>query len=98
MESERVCFRILRAESEREVEAIIESQHELSDASNWHPVDGRDDAYSRMEQNETKTNLEEYIDEIRRLAAQRAATVVMSIVKTLPSIINPASVADPDDD
>ena len=59
---------------------------------------GLDDAYSRMEQNELKTELEEHIDEIRRLAAQGAATVVMSIAKTLPSIINPASVADPDDD
>ncbi len=58
---------------------------------------GLDDAYSRMEQSEIKTNLEEYIDEIRRLSAQGAATVVMSIAKTLPSIINPASVADPDD-
>lgn len=59
---------------------------------------GLDDAYSRMEQSPIKTNLEEHIDEIRRLAAQGAATVVMSIAKTLPSIINPASVGDPDDD
>ena len=58
---------------------------------------GLDDAYSRMEQTELKTELEEHIDEIRRLAAQGAATVVMSIAKTLPAIINPASVADPDD-
>ena len=59
---------------------------------------GLDDAYSRMEQTEIKTQLEENIDEIRRLAAQGAATVVMSIAKTLPLIINPASVADPDDE
>ena len=59
---------------------------------------GLDDAYSRMEQTEIKTELEEHIDEIRRLAAQGAATVVMSIAKTLPAIINPASVADPDDE
>ena len=58
---------------------------------------GLDDAYSRMEQSDLKTRLEENIDEIRRLAAQGTATVVMSIAKTLPSIINPASVADPDD-
>ena len=44
---------------------------------------GLDDAYSRMEQSEIKTDLEEHIDEIRRLAAQCAATVVMSIAKTL---------------
>ena len=59
---------------------------------------GLDDAYSRMEQTELKTELEEHIDEIRRLAAQGAATVGMSIAKTLPAIINPASVADPDDE
>ena len=59
---------------------------------------GLDDAYSRMEQSELKTELEEHIDEIRRLAAQGAATVVMSIAKTLPTIVNPGSVADPDDD
>ena len=59
---------------------------------------GLEDAYSRMEQNDTKMQLEEWIDEIRRLAAQGAATVVMSIAKTLPNIINPASVRDPDDD
>ena len=58
---------------------------------------GLDDAYSRMEQTELKTELEEHIDEIRRLAAKGAATVVMSIAKTLPSIINPAAIADPDD-
>ena len=59
---------------------------------------GLEDAYSRIEHAETKTQLEEHIDEIRRLSAQGAATVVMSIAKTLPTIINPASVADPDDD
>ena len=59
---------------------------------------GLEDAFSRMEQNETKFTFEDHIDEIRRLAAQGAATVVMSIAKTLPTIINPASVADPDDD
>ncbi len=58
---------------------------------------GLEDAYSRMEQTETKATLEESIDEIRRLAAKGAATVVMSIAKTLPSIVNPSSVADPDD-
>ena len=59
---------------------------------------GLEDAYSRMEQSETKLALEEYIDDIRRLSAQGAATVVMSIAKTLPTIVNPASVSDPDDD
>ncbi len=59
---------------------------------------GLEDAYSRMTQGDMKTELEEHIDEIRRLSAQGAATVVMSIAKTLPSIINPASIGDPDDD
>ena len=58
---------------------------------------GFEDAYSRMEQTETKVEIEEQIDEVRRLVAQGAATVVMSIAKTLPTIVNPASVADPDD-
>ena len=58
---------------------------------------GLEDAYSRMEQTETKIQLEECIDEIRRLAAQGASTVVMSIAKTLPTIINPASLTDADD-
>ena len=58
---------------------------------------GLEDAYMRMDQTETKTRLEENIDEIRRLAAQGAATVVMSIAKTLPTIINPSSVEDPDE-
>ncbi|MCY4437690.1 MAG: hypothetical protein OXE05_10200 [Chloroflexi bacterium] len=58
---------------------------------------GLEDAYSRMEQTDTKFQLEECIDEIRRLAAQGASTVVMSIAKTLPTIINPASLADADD-
>lgn len=59
---------------------------------------GLEDAYSRLEAGDTKTGIEEMIDEIRRLAAQAAATVVMSITKTLPTVVNPASVADPDDD
>ena len=42
MQSKRVCSRILRAESEREVETIVESEPELAEPSNWHPVDGRD--------------------------------------------------------
>ena len=42
MKSKEICLRILRAESEREVEAIVESEPELADASNWYPVDGRD--------------------------------------------------------
>ena len=58
---------------------------------------GLEDAYSRMEQTDAKATLEESIDEIRRLSAKAAATVVMSIAKTLPSIVNPSSVADPDD-
>ena len=42
MNGRDVCFRILRSESEREVDRIIESEPELSDAVNWHPIDGRD--------------------------------------------------------
>ena len=59
---------------------------------------GLEDAYARMESTELKTALEERIDEIRRLAAQGASTVVMSIARTLHTIINPAALEDPDDD
>ena len=59
---------------------------------------GFEDAYGRMEENDTKSAIEENIDEIRKLTAQGAATVVMSIARTLHTIVNPASVADPDDD
>ena len=59
---------------------------------------GLEDAYSRMEAGEQKSALEEYIDDIRRLAARGAATVVMSIAKTLPTIVNPSSVTDADDE
>ena len=58
---------------------------------------GLEYAYSQMEQGTMKEELEENIDEIRRLVAQGAATVVMSIAKTLPDIINRATVEDPDD-
>ena len=58
---------------------------------------GFEDAYSRTELDKGRTGIEEHIDEFRRLAAQGAATVVMSIAKTLPTIVNPSAVADPDD-
>ena len=58
---------------------------------------GIEDAYNRMEESRGKTGIMEYIDDIRRLSARGSATVVMSIAKTLPTIINPASMADPDD-
>ena len=56
-----------------------------------------ENAYSQMEQGNIKDQLGEWIDEIRRLSAQSAATVIMSIAKTLPTIVNPSSVEDPDD-
>ena len=59
---------------------------------------GLEDAYERMQSGENKANLEEYVDDIRRLAAQGAARVVMSIAKTVSTMVNPASIADPDDD
>ena len=57
---------------------------------------GMEDAYTRMPPG-ARTELGEHIDDIRRLAAQGAATVMMSIAKTLPTIVNPAAVADPDE-
>ena len=46
---------------------------------------GIEDAYSRMEHNAERESLESAIDEVRRLAARGAATVVLSIAKTLPT-------------
>ena len=59
---------------------------------------GFEDAYSRFPDSEEKVEIEELIDQIRRLAAQGAATVVMSIAQTLPQLINADTVGDPDDD
>lgn len=58
---------------------------------------GFEDAYGRMKTSDIKDAIGEHIEEIRRMSARGVATVVMSIAKTLPTIINPASVQDPDD-
>ena len=42
MNSYEVCSRLLSAESEREVNTIIESVQEMSEASNWYPLDDRE--------------------------------------------------------
>lgn len=59
---------------------------------------GLEHAFKSMSDQERQEELQESIDDIRRLAAQGAATVVMSIAKTLPQLINPDTVGDPDDD
>ena len=59
---------------------------------------GFEDAYARMEEGDAKSTLVDSIDEIRRLAARGAATVVMSIAKTLPSIVTSSSVTDAEDE
>ena len=56
-----------------------------------------EDAFSRMESGPNKTALQENIDEIRRLYAQSSATVVMTLTRTLPRIVNPSAIEDPDD-
>ena len=58
---------------------------------------GFEDAYKKLQEEETKQSLEEHVDEIRRLCAKGAATVVLSIAKTLPQIVNPLSIKDIDD-
>ena len=45
-------------------------------------------AYSNITDTSEKAALEEKLDSFRRIAAQGAATVVMSIARTLPSMIN----------
>ncbi len=42
MDSRKVCLAIMQAETEREVDGIIESVPELSNANNWHAIDGRE--------------------------------------------------------
>ena len=59
---------------------------------------GFEQAWANMSESEEQTDLREYIDEFRRLAARGAATVVMSIAKTLPQLITPDTVGDPDED
>ncbi len=56
-----------------------------------------EDAFNRMESGQNKIDLEEHIDEIRRLHAQSSATVVMTLTRTLPEIVNPTAIEDPDD-
>ena len=57
---------------------------------------GFEDAYRRMDDPQRRDNMGD-LDELRRLVAQASATVVMPLVKTLPAIVNPSMVADPDD-
>ena len=42
MNSKDVCFRLLRAESERQVDECINSVSELADSTNWYPIDERE--------------------------------------------------------
>ena len=42
MNSKDLCFQLLHAESERQVDAIVSSEADLGKKSNWHPIDGRD--------------------------------------------------------
>ena len=59
---------------------------------------GFEDAYLRLSDSDEKNEIEELLDQFRRLAAKGAATVVMSIAQTLPQIINVETIGDPDDD
>ena len=42
MNSKELCMKLLRAENEDEVSAIIDSDPRMSDAKNWHPLDDRE--------------------------------------------------------
>src|SRR6266699_1280742 len=42
MKSKDVCFELLSAESEKEVQKIIESAPEFKKSSNWRPLDNRE--------------------------------------------------------
>ena len=58
---------------------------------------GFEDAYSRLPSSGGEVQWAEWVDEIRRLAARGSATVVMSIAKTLPTLVTADTVGDPDD-
>ena len=58
---------------------------------------GFEDAYSRLLKSGREVEWGEWDDQVRRLAAQGAATVVMSIAKTLPTLVTADTVGDPDD-
>lgn len=59
---------------------------------------GLEHAYSRLPEADKSEELDDLMDKFRRIAAQGAATVVMSIAKTLPKLITADTVGDPDDD
>lgn len=42
MDSKQLCMRLLAAESEKEVQKIIDDTPEMSKKKSWHPLDGRD--------------------------------------------------------
>ena len=54
-------------------------------------------AYSNIEDANEKAGLEDKLDSFRKIAAQGAATVIMSIARTLPSMINAHQAASLDD-
>lgn len=58
---------------------------------------GFEDAYSRLVIAHGEVDWAEWQDDVRRLAARGTATVVMSIAKTLPTLVTPDTVGDPDD-
>ena len=58
---------------------------------------GFEDAYSRLVKSGREVGWGEWEDQIRRLAARGAATVVLSIAKTLPKLVTADTVGDPDD-
>lgn len=42
MDSRKICFKLLAAESEQAVQAILESVSEMREAKNWRPLDDRE--------------------------------------------------------
>ena len=87
--------RFLITERNESIKRILIEQYRLSMLV---LMMGFEDAYRRGTREEEKTRLGEVLDEFRRLAARGAATVVLSIARTLPQVINPDALSDPDDD
>ena len=87
--------RFMLTERNESIKRIIIEQYRLSMLV---LMMGFEDAYRRGTREEDKNQLGEVLDEFRRLAARGAATVVLSIARTLPQMINPDALSDPDDD
>ena len=84
----------LIAEQDQQSKKLIVEQYRLSMLI---VMMGFEYAYSNTKDANEKAGLEDKLDSFRKIAAQGAATVIMSIARTLPSMINAHQAASLDD-